>query len=73
MICWHLLGYLNVTYVEIIGLEAPGNYLDRFWCNQISVLLLEKPKPDISMISGSLDPSDPLFMDSNIPKILQGI
>ena len=50
----------------MIGLKAPGKYSDQFWSNQISVLLLERPKPPNSMISGFLDAWDPLVIDLNI-------
>ena len=46
-----------------MGLKAPGNYLDQFWSNKISVLLLERLKPPHSMISGFLNPGEPVFMD----------
>ena len=39
-----------------MGFEAPENYSASFWCNKISVLLCEGPKPQ------------PLFTYSNIPK-----
>ena len=52
---------------EIIGLKAPGNCMDQFWSNKISVLLCEEPKPQVSMISGLLSPRESLFIDLNIP------
>ena len=60
-------GYFYGKYVEIISLKAPGNYLDRFWSNKIAVLLLERPTPNMFMISGFLTPGGPLFMDLDIP------
>ena len=39
----------NPESVEVV--KAPGNHLDPFWSNQISVLLCEAPKPQNSMIS----------------------
>ena len=50
-----------------MGLEAPGNDLDQFCTNKISVLLCEGAKPNISMISGFLTPGTP-FMDFTTPK-----
>ena len=47
--------------------------MEQFWSNNILVLLCDGPKPNISMISGFLSPGEPLFMDLNIPKILQKI
>ena len=45
---------LFVIFIEIclkMGLKAPGNYLDQFGFNQMSVLLLlERPKPNIFMV-----------------------
>ena len=63
--------YFYAKYVEIIGLKAPGNYSASFWSNEISVILCEGPKPNISMISGFLEPWSPVFMAFIIPKILQ--
>ena len=53
--------------IIIIGSKAPGNYFASFWSDNFPILLCERPKPNISMISGFLDPQDPLFMDLNIP------
>ena len=61
------VGYLCGQYVQIIGVKAPGNYLDQFGSNRISVLLCERPKPPNFMIPGFLDPGEPLSMDLNIP------
>ena len=52
---------------QIIGLKAPGISSDQFWFNKILVLLCERPKPTIVMISGCLSPGESLFMDLNIP------
>ena len=60
--------FLRYLYGNVICLKAPGNYSDQFWCNKISILLHEGPKPNISMISGCLSPGEPLFMDLNILK-----
>ena len=57
----------------LIGLEAPGDYLDKFWSNKRLFLLLERPKSQNAMMSGFLSPGEPLFMDLDIPKILQNI
>ena len=59
----HVFGCFYETYVEIIGLKAPGNYLDQFWPNKVLALLCEETKPNISMISGFLSPGEPLFCD----------
>ena len=48
----HLLAHFYGNYVEMVGLKAPGNSSDQFWSNQISVLLYERPKPNISMNYG---------------------
>ena len=39
-------------YVQITGLEAPGNYSATIWYDKISILLLKNPKFLISMLSG---------------------
>ena len=52
---------------QIISLKAPGNYSASSWSNKISVLLYEGPKPPNSVISGFVDPWEPLFVDLNIP------
>ena len=44
-----------------------------FWSNEILVLLGEGPKPNMSMVSGFVNPQKPLFMDLNIQKILHEI
>ena len=59
------------TYVQLIGLKAPGIYLDQFWSNKISVLLCEGAKPQNSMISGFVDPLGALISGLNIQKTLQ--
>ena len=56
------LGYLNGRCVWIIGLKAPGNYSASFWSNEILVLLCEGQKPNISMISESVNPWSLVFM-----------
>ena len=61
----YLLGYCYGKCVQIIGLEAPGNYLDQRWSNKI---LVRDQNLNISMISGFVSPGEPLFMDLNIPK-----
>ena len=48
-------------YVWIISLKAPGSYLDQFGSNRIFVLLCEGPKPNISLISGCLNPRGTLI------------
>ena len=50
------------------GLKAPGDYSDQFRSNIFSVLFCEEPKPPSSMISGFLNPGEPVFMDLDIPK-----
>ena len=72
-ICGHLLNSFYGKDVEILGLNAPGNYSASCWTNKILVLLCEEPKPNMFMISGYLTPGEPLFMTFNIPKILQRI
>ena len=52
---------------KIIGLKALGDYLDQFSSNKVSVLWFGGQKPNIFMISGFVDPWDPLFLDFNIP------
>ena len=56
----------------MISLKAPGNHSDQFWFNKIPILLCEGPKPPNYMISGFLDPWEPLSMDLNIPKLFFG-
>ena len=36
---------LYEQFMEIIGLKALGSYSASFWSNTISVLLLERPRP----------------------------
>ena len=58
----HLLrfvGYFDGKIIEIIGLEAPGNYSASIWSNKFSNLLLDKAKPNIFMISDFLRLLDP--------------
>ena len=59
--CWHCVGHCYGKSYRIRGLKAPGNYSGPFWSNRLPILLLERPKPNISMISGFLDPVGPLF------------
>ena len=59
-----------VQYVQIIGLKAPGNYSASFWSNKFSGLLVERPKPNISMIPVFSGPVEPFFMDLNMPNYL---
>ena len=56
---WHLLRNLYDNLIEKIGLKAPGSYSGSFWSNKFSTLLLERPKPNIFMISGFLTPGNP--------------
>ena len=72
MLC-HLFGYFAGKYVQITGLKAPGDYSNQFWSDKILVLLCEGPKPPNSMVSGFLDPSDPLFLDLNRPEYFKHI
>ena len=64
--CFALVGNFDGNSIGIISLKALGNHFASFWFNHFSILSLEKPKPNISMISGFLNPS--LFIASNIPK-----
>ena len=68
-----IVGYFCGKYAYIIGLKAPGNYLDQFWSNKVLVLLCEEPKPTSFVLSGCLDHWEPLFMDSNMPDYFQNI
>ena len=43
--------------------KSSGIYSASFWSNKMWVLLCEEPQPQNSMISGFLDPWDPLFID----------
>ena len=43
----HCLRYVFGRCVYIIGLKAPGNYLDRLWSNEISVVSREGPESPI--------------------------
>ena len=43
----HFVGHFYGTYYLRTGLEAPGNYSDQVWSNILSILLLERPKPNI--------------------------
>ena len=66
----NLLGH---NYGTMIGWTAPGNYSNRFWFNEISVLSCEAPKLQNSMMSGLSSPGQPLFTDFNIPNYLTNI
>ena len=63
-----LLVHFYGQFLEDICLKAPGIYSASFWTSNFSILLWERPEPDISMISGFWDRSEPLFMDLNTPK-----
>ena len=52
-----LLGNLYGTFLEIIGLKAPGNYSASIWSYSFSICLWERLKTFISMISGFSDVS----------------
>ena len=69
----HFVGYFDGKYVWIIGFKVPGNYSYQFWFDKISVLLCEGPKPSMSMISGFLNPWNPVFIDLNTLKIFRNI
>ena len=69
---WSFFGYLYGKYVYIMGLKAPGNYLDQCWSNKILLVLCGRPKHNISMMSGFVSPGGCIFIDSIIPKTLQG-
>ena len=56
---WLIFASPILCPIIIIGLKALGNYSDRLWSNKILVLLLARPKPPNSMISGFLSPGDP--------------
>ena len=57
----------------MINLEALGNSSASFWSYTFLTLLDEGPKPNMSMISGSGDSWEPVFMHLNIPKLFQRI
>ena len=65
--CVECLGNVCGISMEKMGLKAPGNYYASFGSYNFSILLSERPKPNVSMISGCLDPWEHLFMDLNIP------
>ena len=52
--------------MEIKGSKTPGTYSASIWSHSFSILLCEEPKPNISIVSGCLDPWEPLVMDLNI-------
>ena len=62
-ICCGLFAWKSI---EIISLKVTENDLDQFWSNRI-LFFKEWTKTKKSMISGFLDPSEPLFMDSTTP------
>ncbi len=66
-----MLGHFYGTYYHIIGLKAPGNCSDQFWSNKLSILLWKTPQTPNSMISEFSTRGEPLFMDLNIPELLQ--
>ena len=45
------------NFVEIISLEAPGNYSASIWIHIFSICVRETLKTLISMISGFLNPA----------------
>ena len=65
-VVFSFLWLLLWKYVELIGLKAPDNYSDQFGSNKISVLFCEGPKPNMSILSGFLNPGGPLFMDLHL-------
>ena len=48
--------------------ESFGDHSGQFGSNKMLVLLLEKPKPPKSTISGFVDPWETLIIDLNIPE-----
>ena len=54
----------------MIGLKAPGDYSDQFWSNKFTILSLEKPEPNIFMISGFSGPLATRIYGFNMPKYL---
>ena len=52
----YLLGNCYGEFMEKIGLKDPGYYSASFWSYNFSILLCERPKSKMSMISGFLDP-----------------
>ena len=58
------------NFIKIIGLKAPGNCSDPFWSNNFPILLLERPKPPNSMVSGFFSPWDPLIYGFEYTNIL---
>ena len=54
-ISWSLLGHFHGKLMEIIGLKSPGNYSASVRTYNFSILSCERPKPNMSMISGFVD------------------
>ena len=50
------VGHAYVNLMENISLKAPRDFSASFWSYNFSILLCERPKPNIFMISGVLDP-----------------
>ena len=69
----HCLSICFGKAAQIRDSKAPWNYSHQFWSNMFNVLLLERPRPHSSMISGFLSPGEPLFIDLNIPKYFKDI
>ena len=61
------MGRFYGNFMEIIGLKAPGNYSASFRSNNFRFAYVRDQKTNIVMISGFVDPGQPLFMDLNIP------
>ena len=57
----------TMLHGEITGLKVPGNYSGPLWSNNFSISFLERQKTQHFMMSGFLDPWEPVFMDLNIP------
>ena len=54
LICLRCLGNCYGEFMEKICFKAPRNYAASVWTYNFSMCLCERPKPNISMISGCL-------------------
>ena len=61
------LGHFYRKYHKTIGLKAGELRWSILVFSNSSILIFERPKPNLFTISGFWDPWEPLFMDLNIP------
>ena len=68
---FRFIGDFYGQLMEKIGLKAPGNGSASFWSYNFSICLCERPKPNISRISGFLRPVGALTHGCKYTKLLK--